>query len=247
MLVYVQSQDHRLLMPTHPAKARSLLKTGKATVVRRTPFTIQHLYDAGNQVQPLTHAIDTGSSTLGSAVAGDSGRVYYMSEVDVRNDIRRTLEQLSNKRSLRRNRKTRYRPCRGLNRANSTKKGRFSPTMVSKFNAHHKEIRFAASLLPVSKFVLETGAFDPHALKNPQVLVDKSLYQKGTNFGYENTKAYVLHRDEYTCGTAKANRETGGFMCTTSSTGSTTDRTTNPILPRSAKPATMAFTPAPLS
>src|ERR1035438_2696520 len=55
--------------------------------------------------------------------------------------------------------------------------------MVSKFNAHHKEIRFAASLLPVSKLVLETGTFDPHALKNPQVLVDKSLYQKGTNFG----------------------------------------------------------------
>jgi hypothetical protein len=199
MLVYAQSQDHQPLMPTHPAKARYLLKADKARVVRRTPFTIRLLYDAGNRVQPLTHAVDTGSGTLGSAVAGDTGRLYYISQVEVRNDIRRALEQRSEKRGFRRNRKTRYRPCRNLNRTNSTKKGRFSPTMVSKFHAHHKEIRFAASLLPISKLVLETGTFDPHALKNPDVHIDKALYQKGTNFGFENTKAYVLHRDEYTC------------------------------------------------
>ena len=199
MLVYVQSQNFQPLMPTHPAKARHLLKTGKARVVRRTPFTIRLLYDAGDRVQPLTHAVDTGSGTLGSAVAGDTGRVYYMSEVEVRNDIRRTLEQRSKKRGLRRNRKTRYRPCRNLNRANSTRKGRFSPTMVSKLDAHRKEIRFVASLLPISKLVLETGTFDPHALKNPDVLLAKEAYQRGTNFGFENTKAFVLHRDNYRC------------------------------------------------
>ena len=199
MLVYVQSQNRQPLMPTHPAKARCLLKTGKAKVVSRTPFTIRLLYEVGTQVQPLVHAIDTGSGTIGSAVADAPGRVYYMSEVEVRNDIRRALDKRSARRSFRRNRKTRYRPCRSLNRANSTKKGRFSPTMVSKVNAHHKEIRFVASLLPVANLVIETGTFDPHALKNPEVLWNKALYQQGTNIGFENTKAYVLHRDEYKC------------------------------------------------
>jgi hypothetical protein len=46
--------------------------------------------------------------------------------------------------------------------------------------------------------VLETGAFDPHALKNPAVLHHKWLYQRGINYGYANTRAYVLARDSYT-------------------------------------------------
>jgi hypothetical protein len=47
--------------------------------------------------------------------------------------------------------------------------------------------------------VLETGTFDPHALKNPEVLQHKWLYQKGINYGFANTKASVLTRDGYTC------------------------------------------------
>jgi HNH endonuclease len=54
-------------------------------------------------------------------------------------------------------------------------------------------------LLPIQSMVLETGTFDPHALKNPEVLQHKWLYQKGINYGFANTKAYVLTRDGYTC------------------------------------------------
>lgn len=55
------------------------------------------------------------------------------------------------------------------------------------------------SFLPITSIVLETGTFDPHALKNPEVLKKKWLYQKGINYGYANTKAYVLTRDGYAC------------------------------------------------
>ena len=51
--------------------------------------------------------------------------------------------------------------------------------------------------------MLETGTFDPHALKNPEVLQKKWLYQKGINYGYANTKAYVLTRDGYSCQSCK--------------------------------------------
>ena len=109
------------------------------------------------------------------------------------------MKQRSKYRRNRRNRKTRYRPARWLNRKNSIKKGRFSPTMISKINSHIKEIEFVKSILPVTKIILETATFDPHALKNPNVLSNKWLYQKGINYGFANTRAYVLDRDNYTC------------------------------------------------
>ena len=71
--------------------------------------------------------------------------------------------------------------------------------MRSKFDAHLKEIKFVKSILPITKIILETATFDPHALKNPDVLKNKWLYQKGINYGFANTKAYVLTRDNYSC------------------------------------------------
>lgn len=66
-------------------------------------------------------------------------------------------------------RKTRYRKARFLNRKNSIKKDRFSPTMRSKFDSHEKELNFVKSILSISKVVLETGTFDPHLLKDPSL------------------------------------------------------------------------------
>ena len=71
--------------------------------------------------------------------------------------------------------------------------------MISKINSHLKEIKFVQSILPITKLILETATFDPHALKNPKVLSNKWLYQKGINYGFANTKAFVLNRDSYTC------------------------------------------------
>jgi RRXRR protein/HNH endonuclease len=199
-VVYVLSPERVPLMPCQPVIARLLLKEGKARVRSRTPFSIQ-LLARPEQVytQPLTLGVDTGSSVIGSAVADSRGSVLYLSEVQVRNDIATTMKQRAKARRNRRNRKTRYRPVRWLNRKNSIKQGRFSPTMRSKIEAHLREIRFVQSILPITSIVLETGTFDPHALKNPDVLQKKWMYQKGINYGYANTKAYVLTRDGYTC------------------------------------------------
>jgi hypothetical protein len=71
--------------------------------------------------------------------------------------------------------------------------------MRSKIESHKKEIRFAKSILPIADIIMETGTFDPHALKNPEVLENKWLYQRGTNYGYANRRAYVLERDNYSC------------------------------------------------
>jgi hypothetical protein len=199
-VVYVLAPDRTPLMPCTSVIARLLLTRGKAKVVRRTPFTIKlHTQPATTYTQPLTLGVDTGSSVIGSAVADEKGTILYLSEVEIRNDIATTMKERAAHRRDRRNRKTRYRKPRWANRKNSIKTGRFSPTMTSKIDAHLREIRFVQALLPITAIVIETGTFDPHALKNPKVIQNKWLYQKGINYGFANTKAYVLTRDNYTC------------------------------------------------
>lgn len=198
-MVYVISKNNKPLMPCSNAIARLLLKQGKATVKRKTPFTIKLTYETTEYTQELTLGIDTGSSHIGSAVSTKYGQIYYLSDVEIRNDITDKMTQRAKYRRNRRNRKTRYRQPKWLNRKNSIKKDRFSPTMISKFNSHIKEIEFVKSILPIRNLVLETGTFDPHLMKDNSLHYRKWGYQKGANYGFENTKAKVLNRDSYTC------------------------------------------------
>lgn len=202
-MVYVVSIEGKPLMPCSPVIARLLLKQGKAKCIKRSPFTIKLLYKATEYTQKLTLGVDTGSSKIGSAVVNDKDEVIYLSEIEIRNDISDKMTQRSKYRRNRRNRKTRYRKPRWLNRKNSIKKDRFSPTMTSKIDSHMKEINFVKFILPITKIIIETATFDPHALKDPSVLKNKWLYQKGINYGFANTKAYVLNRDKHTCQNCK--------------------------------------------
>lgn len=202
-MVYVIGQNGQPLMPTNRhGKVKHLLKSGKAKVIKRCPFTIKLLYSSTYYTQNLTLGVDTGSGTIGNAVTKDNGDIVYMSKVIVRNDITGKMIQRAKYRRNRRNRKTRYRKARWMNRANSIKKGRFSPTMQSKVHSHVKEIEYIKSILPITEIVLETGQFDTHLMKNPSLANPKIKhwgYQKGTNYGFENTKAMVLNRDSYKC------------------------------------------------
>jgi len=123
-VVYVLSPEGKPLMPCSCVVARLVLKEGKAKVVRRTPFTIKLFAEPERaSTQPLTLGIDTGSTLIGSAVADEQGKMLYLSEVEIRNDIATTMKQRSKDRRKRRNRKTRYRPARWHNRKNSRKSG----------------------------------------------------------------------------------------------------------------------------
>lgn len=201
-MVYVISQDGKPLMPCSNPIARLLLKQGKAKVKRREPFTIKLTYETTNYTQNLTLGVDTGSGTIGNAVSDNNGNIVYLSEIVVRNDITDKMIQRTKYRRNRRNRKTRYRKARWLNRKNSIKSDRFNPTMISKLHSHIKEIEYIKSVLPITTLVLETAQFDTHLMKNPSLANPKIKhwgYQKGTNYGFENTKAMVLNRDNYTC------------------------------------------------
>lgn len=198
-MVYVISKENKPLMPCSNVIARLLLKQRKTKVKSRQPFTIKLLYDTTDYTQDLTLGVDTGSGTIGTAVFTNTNKIVYASEVAVRNDITEKMRQRSKCRRNRHNRKTRYRPCRFLNRKNSIKLDRFSPTMISKLHSHIKEIEYVKSILPINTLVLETGQFDTHLMKNPELKYKIWGYQKGKNYGFTNTKEMVLNRDDYTC------------------------------------------------
>lgn len=198
-MVYVIAKNGKPLIPTKRfGKVRHLLKDGKAKCIRKNPFTIKLLYDSTEYTQELTLGVDTGSGTLGTAVSDKEGNIIYRSKVRVRNDITEKMKQRAIYRRDRRNRKTRYRQPRFLNRGNSTELNRLSPTVKSKIRSHEREIEFIYSILPITKLVLETGKFDMHLMKNSNMNRHWG-YQKGINYGYRNTCEYVLERDNHKC------------------------------------------------
>ena len=187
-------------MPTERhGMVKHLLKENRARVVMRCPFTIRLKYKGTTYTQNLTQGDDTGSGTFAMAVVRDNGDIVYASQVELRNDIAEKMTRRCHYRRNRRSRKTRYRKARWLNRKNSRRPDRLSPTMKSKLDAHERENRLIRKILPVTKHVSEMGQFDMQLMKNPSLAENKWGYQKGPNYGFANTRAMVLNRDNYTC------------------------------------------------
>ena len=201
-MVYVISEDGHPLMPTtRYGKVRRMLKTNKASVVRRCPFTIQLLYEAEENTQELTLGADAGSKTVGMSVSSEK-REYYSSEVQLRTDIVELLSARRELRRARRNRKTRYRAARFDNRVHSKQKGWLAPSVEEKVGTHLKVIADVAKILPLTKMVVETAQFDTQLLKAQEKglpLPEGTGYQQGAQLGFWNTREYVLFRDDHIC------------------------------------------------
>jgi len=145
--------------------------------------------------------MDTGAKHIGVA-AISSGSVVYQAEVKLRGDeIKGKMDQRRMYRRTRRGRKTRYRKPRFLNRGNSTKTGRIPPSVRHKLQAHDRERLFVESILPVTKWVVETAAFDiaKLSLSDNVATLKGADYQNGRQKGFYNAKAFVLQRDAYKC------------------------------------------------
>ena len=86
--VLVVDTKLRPLMPCRPARARLLLKTGRAAVLRRVPFTlVLKAAKPEARVTPLRVKIDPGAKTTGMAVLNDgTGEVIWAAEITHRGD-----------------------------------------------------------------------------------------------------------------------------------------------------------------
>ena len=65
---FVLDKNRKPLMPCHPARARVLIKRGKARVYRLQPFTILLTEREGGVTQLIEQKFDPGSRTTGIAL-----------------------------------------------------------------------------------------------------------------------------------------------------------------------------------
>ena len=113
-IVYVKSIGGKPLMPCKPAKARKLLKAGKAKVVKLYPFTIKLNFKCENKVQKVKLGVDTGFSTIGYSCITEKTEVAS-GELILDNMMSKRLQDRSMYRRNKRN-KLWYRESRFLNR-----------------------------------------------------------------------------------------------------------------------------------
>jgi 5-methylcytosine-specific restriction endonuclease McrA len=196
MLVYVLNKNKEPLMPCSSTKARKLLKHNKAKVLRTEPFTIQLLYGSSGYKQDITLGVDAGSKHIGLS-ASTPTKELYAADVELRNDIVDLLSTRRQNRRTRRNRKTRYRKCRFLNRVKSKNKGWLAPSVENKINTHFRVIKDVYRILPITNIVVETASFDIQKIKNPEI--SGKQYQEGDQLGFWNVREFVLWRDNHTC------------------------------------------------
>ncbi|MDZ8264521.1 RNA-guided endonuclease IscB [Nostoc sp. ChiQUE01b] len=198
MRVFVLDQNLQPLDPCHPARARELLKKGRAKVYRRYPFTIvmQDRVEENSTTHPHRLKIDPGSKVTGVAIVQECrGRVVGGFEIHHRGQqIKNSLESRRALRRGRRSRRTRYRKPRFLNRRR--RGGWLPPSLESRVANIETWVRRFRKICPITAISQELVRFDLQQLQNPEIRGVE--YQQGELFGFE-VREYLLQKWERKC------------------------------------------------
>lgn len=194
MRIFVMNMRGDPLMPCTQKKARILLKEGKAVIYKYDPFTIQLTYATGETKQDCHIGIDTGSKHIGMAITSEN-KVLFKGEIELRQDVKSNIDTKHIYRRSRRNRKTRYRQPRFLNRKRSDKW--LPPSLQNRVAHTFHWIDTFCSLVSDPILHIEVGKFDTAKMINPEINgVD---YQHGQTYGFFEERYFVFARDNYTC------------------------------------------------
>ena len=192
--IFVLDTNKRPLTPCKPSMARKLLTAGKAAVYRRFPFTIILKKVVTATIKSITLKLDPGSKTTGIALLFDS-KVIFGAELTHRGQaIKASLESRRALRRGRRNRHTRYRQARFLNR--TRKKGWLAPSLQHRVETTLTWVNKLRKLAPINSIVQELVRFDLQQLENPEI--SGVEYQQGELQGYE-VREYLLNKWNRKC------------------------------------------------
>ena len=194
--VFVLDRARTPLDPCHPARARELLQDGRAAVFRRFPFTI--ILRDRKRAESVVHEhrlkIDPGSKTSGLAIVQDQ-RVVWAAELTHRGQrIRDALESRRGLRRSRRQRQTRYRQPRFLNRTRPS--GWLPPSLGSRIAQTMTWVERLARSCPITALSQELVRFDTQMMQDPEMA--GVAYQQGELAGYE-VREYLLEKWKRTC------------------------------------------------
>ena len=196
-MVFVLNKSKKPLDMISHAKARILLKNRLAVVHKIYPFTIR-LRDnsCGSQDRAYTVKIDPGSRHTGIAVVDDKDQVVMLAEIEHRGYIiKRSLDSRRAVRRSRRNRKTRYRPARFLNRTKP--KGWLAPSVKSRADNVVNFIKKYKKFLNINKVMIENVSFD-----TAQMALNTKLWGNAYQQGplYQNKlRSFIFNRSNNKC------------------------------------------------
>lgn len=179
------------------AYARRLLFKKQAVIHKRFPFTIRLKNDnAVSKDRAYTVKIDPGSRTTGVSVTDDKDSVVMLAEIEHRGHlIKKKLDQRRIVRRNRRNRKTRYRPARFLNRTKP--KGWLAPSVKSRADNVINFIKKYKKLINIDKVMVENVSFDVAQMTADTNLIGTD-YQQGPL--YQNKlRSFIFSRSNGKC------------------------------------------------
>ncbi|EKD10177.1 HNH endonuclease [Arthrospira platensis C1] len=192
--IFVLDTNRKPLTPCKPGVARSLLKAGKASVFRRYPFTIILNKEVDANPEPLELKLDPGSKVTGIALK-QGNHIIFAAELQHRGQqIKEALLSRRQLRRSRRNRKTRYRPARFLNRTRP--EGWLAPSWQHRVDTLMTWVHRFRRLAPVGRITQELVRFDLQLMENPEI--SGVEYQQGELQGYE-VREYLLEKWGRTC------------------------------------------------
>lgn len=192
--VLVLDTNRKPLNPCTPGVARGLLKSGKAKVFRQFTFTIILNKAIDDNPEPMQLKLDPGSKITGIALL-QGEKVAWGAELTHRGQqIKDAIESRRALRRGRRNRKTRYRKARFLNRTRP--EGWLAPSLQHRVKTILTWVNRLCRYAPIVGISQEFVRFDLQQMDNPER--SGIEYQQGTLFGYE-VREYLLAKWERKC------------------------------------------------
>ena len=179
------------------AYARILLFKKQAVIHKRFPFTIRLKNDkAVLKDRSYTVKLDPGSKTTGVAIVDDKASVVMLAEIEHKGHIiKKNLDSRRASRKSRRQRKTRYRPARFLNRTKP--QGWLAPSVKSRADNVINFIRKYKKFIKIDKVMIESVSFDTAQMSSDDYLVDTD-YQQGPLYN-TNLRDFIFSKTNGRC------------------------------------------------
>mgnify|MGYP002741232154 CR=1 FL=1 len=196
-MVFVLNRSKKPLDMITNAEARILLRKKLAVIHKVYPFTIR-LRDnsCGSKDRAYTVKIDPGSRHTGIAITDDKNAVVMLAEIEHRGHlIKKDLVSRKAVRYSRRQRKTRYRPARFLNRTKP--KGWLAPSVKSRADNVINFIKKYKKLINIDKVMIENVSFDTAQMSSNTNLIG-TAYQQGPLYQKE-LRSFIFSRSNGKC------------------------------------------------
>ena len=183
------------------AYARILLFTKQAVIHKRFPFTIRLRNDnAVLKDRSYTVKLDLGSRTTGVAITDDQDSVVMLAELENRGHIiKKNLDSRRAIRRSRRQRKTRYREVRFLNRTKP--EGWLAPSVKSRADNVINFIKKYNKLINIDRVMIENVSFDTAQMSSDTKLWGND-YQQG-NLYNKNLREFIFSKTKGRCSYCK--------------------------------------------